>query len=119
VQNFYALLNLFWSETDMWCPSCNVALEQNSKSCINCKADFSNPLGWKMLEKPLPTPPIIRPAKAPISVYNVAASAKAKTKKKRRPKTMGDYAIELVAYTGCGILVFGVLFVSCFGVVRG
>lgn len=35
----------------MWCPSCNMALQSQKITCANCKADFSNPSGWKPLSK--------------------------------------------------------------------
>jgi hypothetical protein len=31
----------------MWCPSCSSEVEPSAILCVNCKADFSNPQGWK------------------------------------------------------------------------
>jgi hypothetical protein len=103
----------------MWFPSCNVELENTSKDCFNCKADFSNPLGWKMIEKASSKPPSIRPTKVIRSSVDTNSVTDLAKKKKKTPRTLGDFLVQLVGYTISNILLFGILFVSCYSPVRG
>jgi hypothetical protein len=78
----------------MWCPSCNIELQSQVITCANCKADFSNPSGWK-----------------PLSIQPTG-EVKIFTQKKIRPQ---EYHPESITSKLIGRLVIGfVVFMGLF-----